>query len=119
MRAKYIITGLVLALLLTLASTAEAQTAYKTGENTRGSVKDCFYEYMGQEYVLSVAAYSFCPYSTRVKSPSYTPRIGGTAFKTGENKRGSVKDCYYSLYGKRYTLTIGSYEFCPYTAEVP
>ncbi len=42
-----------------------------------------------------------------------------TAFKTGENRTGTTKQCFYSFGGKRYTKTVESYELCPLSIQVP
>jgi hypothetical protein len=44
---------------------------------------------------------------------------GGTAFKTGENLRGMVKDCYYSALGKPYVYTVSATALCPLSVSVP
>lgn len=41
-------------------------TAYKVGEVLRGAVKDCYYSYLGNQYVKTVASYELCPLSVSV-----------------------------------------------------
>jgi hypothetical protein len=109
--------ALVACAVLAIPGSLEAQ--YKTGERVRGNVKDCFYSYLGQTYVHTVASYGICPLSVNVNpEPTLPPPSGGTAFKTGENLRGNVKDCYYSHMGQGYLLTIGAYELCPLSVPV-
>lgn len=100
-------------------ATAQTTTAFKTGERTRGQVKDCFYEALGQEYVYSVSAYALCPLTVRVSTGYNPPATPATAFKTGERLRGPVKDCYYRALGRDYVYTVGSYELCPLSVPVP
>ena len=115
------VVGLCLLLLLGTAGSVVAQTttAFKTGERTRGAVKDCFYEALGQEYVLSVSAYALCPLTARVRPTYSAPQLRATAYKTGERQRGSVKDCYYRALERDYVYTVGAYELCPLNVEVP
>jgi len=118
-------TGRVIVLcfmfLLGTASGVAAQTttAFQTGERIRGQVKDCFYEALGQEYSLSVGAYELCPLTARVRLSYQVPAPAATAFKTGERRRGSVKDCYYRALGHDYVSTISAFELCPLSVEVP
>lgn len=118
MLGKVIALGLGLAFGAVVPASAQA---FKTGENTRGSVKDCYYEYLGQAYVLTVGAYQMCPLTARVPQSSYyaPPSYGGIAYKTGERRVGQVKECYYAYAGRSYLLTVGAYEMCPLTATVP
>lgn len=41
-------------------------TAFKVGEVLRGAVKDCYYSYLGRQYVQTVASYELCPLSASV-----------------------------------------------------
>lgn len=115
------VIGLCLLFLLGIATTAAAQTttAFKTGERTRGQVKDCFYEALGQEYVSTVGAYELCPLTARVSAQYEAPTVRSTAFKTGERRRGSAKDCFYSALGRDYVYTVSAFELCPITVEIP
>ena len=42
------------------------ETAFKTGERVNGTQKDCFYEYMGNEYFRTVKLTQLCPLSIKV-----------------------------------------------------
>ncbi len=49
-------------------------------------------------------------------SPNGTNQIlAATCFKTGEQKSGRNKVCYYSCLGSEVAITIKSHEFCPRT----
>lgn len=110
--------AVVACVLLALPGTVAAQ--YKTGEQVVGNVKECYYSYLGKTYVHTVAAYGICPLSVSVDpTPTLPAPTGMTAFKTGENVRGAVKDCYYSALGRSYVLTVAAYELCPLSATVP
>jgi hypothetical protein len=110
--------ALIACALLTLPGIVEAQ--YKTGEQVVGNVKECYYSYLGKTYVQTVASYGICPISVSVNpAPTLPPPSGVTAFKTGENHRGAVKDCYYAALGQSYILTVASYELCPLSVPVP
>src|SRR6266513_1866574 len=115
------VVGLCLMFLVGAAASVAAQTttAFKTGERIRGQVKDCFYEALGQEYSLSVGAYELCSLTARVRLSYQVPAPAATAFKTGERRRGSVKDCYYRALGHDYVSTISAVELCPLSVEVP
>ena len=124
-------TCTLVGLLLSLGSStlqAQSATAFKTGENRTGSTKQCFYSFAGKQYTKTVEGYELCPLSIDVPmSPPTQPNAPtrpaapstATAFKTGENKTGSTKQCFYSFAGKAYTKTIESYELCPLSIEVP
>jgi len=104
--------------LLALPASAAAQ--YKTGEQVVGNVKECYYSYLGKTYVHTVAAYGICPLTVTVDpTPTLPAPSGLTAFKTGENVRGGVKDCFYSALGQAYVLTLAAYELCPLSVPVP
>lgn len=42
----------------------------------------------------------------------------GTAHKTGEQRTGGTKQCYYIYLGNPYTITVKWHEVCPRTIEV-
>jgi hypothetical protein len=110
--------AIVACLLLAVPGTVAAQ--YKTGEQVVGNVKECYYSYLGKTYVHTVASYDICPLSVNVNpTPTLPAPSGMTAYKTGENTRGGVKDCYYSALGKTYVLSVAAYELCPLSARVP
>jgi hypothetical protein len=123
--------GLLLAVLAVLVgSTAPlaAQswvTALKTGEQTTGTTKQCFYAFAGRKYTETVESFRLCPMSIRVRIPTPTPDPVPrpqprtvTALKTGEQTTGTTKQCYYSFAGKRYTKTVESYQLCPLSIQV-
>jgi hypothetical protein len=110
--------ALVAFALLALPRSGHAQ--YKTGERVVGNVKECYYTYLGKAYVYTVASYGICPLSVNVNpAPTLPAPSGMTAFKSGENLREGVKDCYYSAMGKSYVLTVGAYEMCPLSVPIP
>ena len=43
-------------------------TAFKTGENTRGMTKTCFYDYLGSQYTKTVSSVALCPLTIKVKN---------------------------------------------------
>jgi hypothetical protein len=103
--------------LLVLPGTAAAQ--FKTGEQVVGNVKECYYNYLGKTYVYTVASYGICPLSVNVNpTPAPPAPSGAMAFKTGENLRDGVKDCFYSALGRNYVLTVGPYQLCPLSVPV-
>jgi hypothetical protein len=98
--------------------------AFKTGEQTTGTTKQCYYEFAGSRYTRTVESYQLCPLSIQVRSatptpsPSPTPSRGVVAFKTGEQTTGTTKQCYYEFAGSRYTRTVESYQLCPLSIQV-
>jgi len=42
-------------------------TAYKTGEETTGSTKQCYYEGLGSRYTRTVQSYQLCPLSISIE----------------------------------------------------
>jgi hypothetical protein len=105
-------------------------TAFKTGEQTTGMTKQCYYNYLGSGYTYTTSAVTLCPLSVSVPAPasSYNPQShatppappvgGGTAFKTGERTTGMTKQCYYNYLGSGYTKTVSSVELCPLSVTV-
>lgn len=103
-----------------LALPGSAAAQFKTGEQVVGNVKECYYNYLGKTYVHTVAAYGICPLSVSVDpTPTLPAPSGVTAFKSGENLRGAVKDCYYTALGQSYILAVAAYELCPLSVPVP
>ena len=117
----------VLILMLFLSLDAVAGLAFKTGENSSGMTKTCFYNYLGSAYTKTVSSIELCPLSIEVGSPSggfgsafeTTTPSGGTAFKTGENTTGMTKICFYNYLGSTYTKTVSSIQLCPLSITVP
>jgi len=102
-------------------------TAFKTGERTTGTTKQCYYSFAGSDYTRTFQSYEVCPVSIQVRTaassqpprpaPSPSPSTV-TAFKTGERTTGTTKQCYYSFAGNEYTRTVQSYEVCPVSIQV-
>lgn len=119
-----------LTLLVAVPSALYGQgTAFKTGEETTGMTKQCYYNYLGSGYTYTTSAASLCPLSVSVSAPSgnytppsYTPSTpslgGGTAFKVGEQVTGMTKQCYYNYLGSDYTKTVSAAELCPLSVTV-
>lgn len=42
-------------------------TAYKTGERTTGSTKQCYYEGLGKEFTRTLESYQLCPLTIQVR----------------------------------------------------
>jgi len=38
-----------------------AITCFKTGEVVRGQSKHCYYDCLGNEYIITIASYKLCP----------------------------------------------------------
>ncbi len=115
-------------LSLSCASVLRAQTAtaFKTGERVTGQTKQCYYKFAGTDYTKTVQSFELCPLNVQVRtgpaenpSPTAPPRSGATAFKTGEERTGQTKQCFYAFAGKRFTNTVQSFELCPLSIEVP
>jgi hypothetical protein len=49
-----------------LSATAYAATAFYTGERVTGMTKQCYYEYLGSEYVRTMRSIDICPLTIRV-----------------------------------------------------
>ena len=119
-------------ILAAAATSAQAQTvtAYKTGEETTGLTKQCFYDGLGNAYTQTVKSTQLCPLTIRVRvtpnresgpeSPTPTPeRPTRTAYLTDESTTGSTKQCYYEALGTTYTRTVSSAALCRLTIQVP
>lgn len=118
------------AMLVLAAHPAKAQTvtAFKTGEQTTGMTKQCFYTALGNAYTLTTSSVKLCPLTVQVRLPatpdtvtrgaSPLPPPALTAFKTGEQTTGMTKQCFYSALGNSYTKTISSVELCPLSVQV-
>jgi|GEM_PF-1871431 hypothetical protein len=118
---------LFLIALVCTATAADAQsvTAFKTGEQTTGMTKQCFYSALGSDYTRTVGAVTLCPLSIQVTTPttqSKAPQPARTAtitaFKTGERTTGMTKQCFYNGLGSEYTRTLGAVELCPLSIQV-
>ncbi len=113
--------------LLPQSAKAQTATAYKTGENTTGTTKQCYYSFAGSSYtqtVSSVSSVSLCPLTMEVRTtgtptPSAPPAPSSAmAYKTGENTTGTTKQCFYSYLSKEYTKTVQAFELCPLSIAV-
>lgn len=57
----------ILAIVLILASgSAYAARAMYVGETVTGQTKQCYYEYFGSRYTITVGALQWCPLSIEV-----------------------------------------------------
>ena len=103
---------------------AQTVTAFKTGERTTGTTKQCFFQALGSTYTQTVRSMELCPLSIEVRlSPSRSPQVPDppspsrpqtiTAFKTGEQVTGTTKQCFYAALGSTYTRTVRSIDICP------
>lgn len=104
---------------------AQTTTAFKTGEQTTGMTKQCYYNGLGNTYTRTVGATQLCPLNITVQvSPNnYAPTPpsapqGVTAFKTGEQTTGMTKQCYYNGLGQTYVRTISAVALCPLSISV-
>lgn len=126
-RRMTLVAGFVLAPGLVSAQTT---TAFKTGEQTTGMTKQCYYEALGNRYTQTLRSVELCPLSIRVATspkpqPQSTPSTSPppapatiTAFKTGEKTTGMTKQCFYDGLGNEYTKTVRSIDLCPLTIKV-
>jgi len=55
-----------LLLLIFLSAPAYAGTAFKTGEVLTGMTKQCYYDYLGMQYIITVKSYQLCPLTIQV-----------------------------------------------------
>ena len=113
-------------------ATASGQgvTAFKTGEQTTGMTKQCYYSFGASRYTQTVSNINLCPLSIEVPtSPTSVPTASAyaplpsaptavTALKTGERSTGMTKQCYYSFGGSEYTKTVNSVDLCPLSIQV-
>src|SRR5207247_9866400 len=60
----------VLAFGSTPALPAQTVTAFKTGEQTTGMTKQCFYDALGNQYTRTYGSVELCPLSIRVRLSS-------------------------------------------------
>lgn len=58
------LTGAAAALLL--AASAHAATAFYVGERQTGLTKQCFYDYAGNGYTITIKSYAICPMTIEV-----------------------------------------------------
>lgn len=128
-------------ILVPLIALGQTVTAFKTGEQTTGMTKQCFYQSMGNSYVKTISSVALCPLSIQVGLPGsdsnpYQPppaqqqqqlnaypqqqRVVSTviAFKIGERRTGMTKQCFYDALGNEYVKTISSVALCPLSIKV-
>ncbi len=109
-------------------ASAQTVTAFKSGEQTTGMTKQCYYNALGSTHSITINSTQLCPLSIQVQSPPRRQRADSTlppprprtvtAFKTGERTTGMTKQCFYDALGSEYTRTIGSTELCPLSIQV-
>lgn len=58
--------ALITALTLTISMAAAAGTAYLTGSRMDGTVQHCYYDYLGQTYIVTVSSSRMCPMTIEV-----------------------------------------------------
>jgi hypothetical protein len=124
--------------LIAVAAPAGAQTvtAFKTGEQTTGMTKQCFYSALGNRHTRTVSSVALCPLSIQVPmnaaaraAPAVRPApvarpttpapATTTGFKTGEQTTGMTKQCFYNALGNTHVLTVSSVALCPLNVQVP
>ncbi len=120
---KFIIYYFAIALIFATNLSAQTVTAFKSGEQSTGETKQCFYSFESNTYTRTVASYQLCPMSIQVNPGNgYGTRPSNpltiTAFKSGEEVTGNTKQCYYSFLGNTYTKTINSLAFCPMSIQI-
>ena len=126
MNKSSVLVVLGLTLLLLPFEHALAGTAFKTGEETVGFTKTCYYDYLGSTHTKTISNVALCPLTIQVgtgppgqNNSSRPPAASyGTAFKTGEVTRGMTKTCYYDYLGSQYTKTVSNVSLCPLTIRV-
>lgn len=59
------IASITLIAVLTAAS-AHAATAFYVGERATGLTKQCFYDYAGNGYTITIKSYAICPMTIEV-----------------------------------------------------
>ena len=57
---------LLASLALIASFSANAGTAYYTGEKVTGSTKQCYYDYLGSKYTKTVKLVDLCPLTIQV-----------------------------------------------------
>lgn len=121
----------VLALVSASGEALSGQTvlALKTGEETTGMTKQCFYNALGNVYTRTVRSIDLCPLSIQVTliprqnqstptAPQPPRPVTLLAFKTGERTTGMTKQCFYEALGSVYTRTMSSTALCPLSIRV-
>jgi hypothetical protein len=106
-----------LTIAATATTTAQTNMAFKTGERTTGTTKQCYYESLGNQHTQTITSIGVCPLSMAVRSPTTPTPVPQpkmiTAFKTGEWTTGLTKRCFYNGLSNERTKTIKSIGLCP------
>lgn len=58
---------LIALIALVASASAYAGTAYYKSERVTGMTKQCYYDYLGSEYVRTVRSHELCPLTIRVR----------------------------------------------------
>ena len=121
---RILVYSIALVCIAPVLLTAQATTAFRTGEQTTGMTKQCFYNALGSTYTKTIGSIELCPLSIQVESrsaPSTAPTQPTystiTARLQGEKTTEMTKQCFYDHLGSEYTKTISSVALCPLTAE--
>jgi hypothetical protein len=61
-----IIAIITLMITLLISSVTYAGTAFYTGERTTGMTKQCYYDYLGNQYTITLDSYKLCPLNITV-----------------------------------------------------
>jgi hypothetical protein len=128
MSKRHILLVTALAIVGATALPAQTVTAFKTGEETTGLTKQCYYAFGSTRYTKTIRSVELCPLSVQVQIPPSSQQrrpvrdpsrnSNVTAFKTGEETTGLTKQCYYAFSSTRYTKTIQAVELCPLSIKV-
>ena len=114
---KTIVALVLLTVGATHTAAAQTTTAFKTGERTTGTAKQCYYESLGNQHTQTIVAVGLCPLSipvssTTTQTPAPQPTMI-TEYKTGERTAGSIKQCFYNGLSSENTRTVNSVGLCP------
>lgn len=118
-------------------SSPSAGIAIKTGEQTTGMTKQCYYNHLGSTYTRTLSAVSICPLGIQIErrpsgqagaaastSPGTARQAAPTdpstviAIKIGEQTGGLGKECYYRFGSSRYVQIVNATQRCPLTVRV-
>ena len=66
MKSKITLAALTLLTVASVAPVAAQLTAFKTGEQTTGLTKQCFYNGLGSQYTRTIQSIQLCPLTIRV-----------------------------------------------------
>lgn len=109
---------------LLVSGSAHAESCMKSGEETRGMGKTCYYRCTFGETTENVGAAQMCPMTSQASPSGGGSRNSGSGFgsgltchKTGERETGMTKQCIYDCAGSTKVETIGSARLCPLTTK--